>query len=128
MVLLGSNRGGFRFLGYGEKQTVHILLVPRWVDDHETGQRAFDHNAWFSMRVAPFPIPPFFADLLRQQPVVFLDDGDMMPLNEILRFQAVVRYTLMREKVYRNCFLTQSITTILFVFKDAQDTAGTPNR
>lgn len=51
-----------------------------------------------------------------------------MPLNEILRFYAVVLYTLMREKVYRNCFLTQGVSTEFLVFKDAKDTAGAPNR
>ena len=80
------------------------------------------------MGAAPFPIPSFFADLLCQQPIGLLDDGDMMPLNEILRFYAVVLYTLMREKVYRNCFLTQGISTEFLVFKDAKDTAGAPNR
>lgn len=51
-----------------------------------------------------------------------------MTLNEILCFQAVVFDALVGEEVYRNCFLTQGISSILFVFEDAKDAAGTPYR
>ena len=51
-----------------------------------------------------------------------------MSLYEILRFKTIVFYAFVREKVYRYCFLTQGVPTVLFVLENAQDTAGTPNR
>ena len=48
-----------------------------------------------------------------------------MTLNEILRFQSVVFDALVCKEIYRYCFLTQGITTILLVAENAEDAAAT---
>ena len=50
----------------------------------------------------------------------------MVPLNEVLRFQAVVLDGFVGKEIHRNCFLTQGIAAIFLVAENAQDAAGTP--
>lgn len=87
-------------------------------------RRAFHDVAGLSAPGAVFRVSPLLTDLLRSQPVTLFDDGIVVALDKVLRFQSIVLHALMGKEVYRHCFLTQGISTVFFVAEDAKDAPG----
>ena len=80
------------------------------------------------MSLASFRVSPFFSDSLGQLPVVLINDGFMVTLNEVLRFHAVVLDGFVGKQIHRDCFLTQGVAAVFLVAENAKDAAGTPCR
>ena len=83
----------------GAKDSLNVLGRPFEVYEHEAGQNAFHHDTWLSAANLPLSVTVFLEKLLNLQSVGLFNNGGMVSLNEILRFQPLVFYRLMSEGV-----------------------------